>query len=167
MSIRLQTWIWGDENIYQFRKIKTENSTSSIHELRGEKYIMKASIPGKFPVTLFGSEKVDGRSKYAAILTRDGLGITIINNLDNRKFVVLDVIEKLHTMIVNFMQGHGDILFSADYAGEIIKTQMIDGKISKIGSVSTNSGCANCIAVVDANTVFVGSLDGTIKRIHF
>lgn len=139
----------------------------SIHELRGEKYIMKASIPGKFPVTLFGSEKVDGRSKYVAILTRDGLGITIINNLSNENFAVLDVIEKLHTMIVNFMQGFGDVLYSVDYAGEIIKTQMIDGKIKKIGAVSTGSGCGNCIAVVDANTVFVGSLDGSIKRIHF
>ena len=128
---------------------------------------MKASIPGKFPVTLFGNEKVNGRSKYAAILTRDGVGITIINNLDDGNFAVVDVCEKLHTMIVNFMQGCGDVLFSVDYAGEVIKSQMIDGKLKKIGAVSTSSGCGNCIAVVDANTVFVGSLDGTIKRIHF
>lgn len=128
---------------------------------------MKASIPGKFPVTLFG-EKVDGRSKYVAILTRDGLGITIVNNsVSGANFGVLTVLENLHTMIVNAMQGYGDFLFSVDYAGKVIKTQMIDGKLKEIASAATDSGCANCLAVVDERTVYVGSLDGSIKRIRF
>lgn len=127
---------------------------------------MKASLPGKFPVTLFG-EKVNGRSKYVAILTRDGLGITIANNSASGNFAVMTVHENLHTMIVNAMQGCGDFLFSVDYAGKVIKTQMIDGKLKEIASISTNSGCANCIAVVDEKMVFVGSLDGSVKRIIF
>lgn len=129
--------------------------------------MMKASIPGKFPVTLFGNEKVNGRSKYVAILTRDGLGITIIKNSVEEQFAVLTVAENLHTMIVNAMQGYGDFLFSVDYAGKVIKTQIVDGKLLEIESASTNSGCTNCIAVVDEKTVFVGSLDGTVKRIKF
>lgn len=128
---------------------------------------MKASIPGKFPVTLFSSEKVNGRSKYVAILNREGTGIKIVNNSVEGKFAVITEHENLHTMIVNAMQGCGDFLFSIDYAGKVIKTQMIDGKLIEIGSVSTESGCANCIAVADENTVFVGSLDGSVKRIHF
>lgn len=124
---------------------------------------MKASIPGKFPVTLFG-DKTDGRSKYAAILTRDGFGISIVSNV---KYHVIDVKENVHSMIVNAMKGFGDFLFSCDYAGKVVKCQMADGKLKEIGSVTTESGCANCIEVVDDKTVYVGSSDGTVKRINF
>lgn len=126
--------------------------------------MMKGSIPGKFPVTLLG-EKADGRSKYIAILTRDGLGISIINN--GGDFKIVSVYENLHPMIVNAMTGFGDFLFSCDYAGKVIKTQLVDGKLKEIGSVVTESGCANCIAVADEKTVYVGSLDGTVKKIVF
>lgn len=125
---------------------------------------MSGSIPGKFPVTLLG-EKVDGRSKYIAILTRDGLGITIINN--GGDFKPLSAYENLHSMIVNSMQSCGDFLFSCDYAGKVIKTQLIDGKLVEIDSAFTESGCCNCITVADKNTAYVGSLDGSVKKIIF
>lgn len=70
-------------------------------------------------------------------------------------------------MIINCMKGFGDFLFSCDYAGKVVKCQIIDGKLKEIASVSTNSGCANCIEVVDDKTVYVGSGDGTVKRINF
>lgn len=146
-----------------FISIKFKNS---IHEIVGEKYMMKSSIPGKFPVTLFG-EKTNARSKYIAILSRDGKGITIIRNGSEHKFSVISVNENLHDMIVNSMKGYGDCLFSCDYAGKVIKTQMLDGKLKEIASVATNSGCANCIEVLDDKIVYVGSSDGTVKKISF
>ncbi|CAG9798642.1 unnamed protein product [Chironomus riparius] len=135
----------------------------SIHEIRSQKYIMKGSVPGKFPVTLFG-EKIDGRSKYIAIATRDGLGIAIICN---KTFKIIETKEHAHDMIINYMKGFGDILFSCDYAGKVVKYEMMDGKLIEIASVSTGSGCANCIEVVDDKIVYVGSNDGTVKRINF
>ncbi|XP_070497009.1 uncharacterized protein [Chironomus tepperi] len=135
----------------------------SIHEIRGTKYIMKGSVPGKFPVTLFG-EKIDGRSNYIAITTRDGLGVAVI---DNKTFKIIDTKENAHDMIINYMKGIGDVLFACDYAGKVTKYHMIDGKLKEIATVSTSSGCANCIEVVDDKTVYVGSSDGTVKRINF
>ena len=124
---------------------------------------MKACVPGKYPVTLFG-DKVDGRSKYIAITTRSGLAIEIISN---DKYQVIDTKENVHSMIINEIKGFGDFLFACDYAGQVVKYKMIGGKLEEIASVRTNSGCANCIEVVDDKTVYVGSTDGTIKRINF
>lgn len=143
------------------------NMDLSIHEVRETgKFMMKASIPGKFPVTLFG-EKTDGRSKYIAILTRDGMGITIIRNGFEGKYETLVVKEKLHEMIVNAMTGVGDILFSCDYAGKVVKTQVEGNQLRELDSVTTGSGCANCVAVANENLIYVGSGDGTIKKIAF
>jgi hypothetical protein len=143
------------------------NMDLSIHEVRETgKFMMKMSIPGKFPVTLFG-EKSDGRSKYIAILTRDGRGITIIRNAVEEKFQTLTVKENLHELIVNAMAGAGDFLFSCDYAGKIVKTRMEGTQLNEVDIITTGSGCANCIAVANENSIYVGSNDGTIKRISF
>jgi hypothetical protein len=125
---------------------------------------MKSSIPGKFPVTLFG-DVVDGRSKYIAILTREGKGITVIKN--GSQYPTIDVNENLHEMIVNSMKGCGDFLFSCDYSGHVTKSQLTDGKLKQLASVATDSGCANCIALASEKTAYVGSSDGTVKRIIF
>lgn len=139
----------------------------SIHEIReGGKYTMKMSIPGKFPVTLFG-EKSNGRSKYIAILTRDGKGIIIVKNGLEQKFETLVVKENLHEMIVNAMTGTGDYLFSCDYAGKVIKTHVVGHELKEIESINTESGCGNCLAVLNDKTIFVGSSDGSIKKIVF
>jgi hypothetical protein len=143
------------------------NMDLSIHEVRDNgKFCMKMSIPGKFPVTLFG-EKTDGISKYIAILTRDGKGITIIKNKLDEKYKTLTVKENLHEFIVNALKGTGDFLFSCDYAGKVVKTQVCGNELKEIGSITTGSGCANCLAVINENSVFVGSLDGSIKKIVF
>ncbi|KAG5676869.1 hypothetical protein PVAND_006676 [Polypedilum vanderplanki] len=136
----------------------------SIHELRGEKYLMKSSIPGMFPVTLFG-DVTDGRSKYIAILTKDGKGISVIEN--GKQYPIVDVCESKHDMIITSIKGFNIFLFSCDYSGKVVKSKMIDGKLKHIASVITNSGCANCIQVINDNLLFVGSSDGTIKRINF
>jgi hypothetical protein len=120
----------------------------------------------QFPVTLFG-EQTNGRSKYIAILTRDGKGITIVNNAVEEKFATLTVKENLHEMIVNALNGTGDFLFSADYAGRVVKSQVVGNELRDIEGLSTESGCANCLAVLDDKTVYVGSADGSIKRIVF
>lgn len=127
---------------------------------------MKFSIPGKFPVTLFGA-KTDGRSKYIAILTRDGKGVTIVKNGADEKFQTLTVKENLHELIVNAMAGNGDFLFSCDYAGNVVKSLVKGNEFQLVASVNTGSGCANCVAVVDQNSVYVGNTDGTIKKIIF
>lgn len=143
------------------------NLDLSIHEVRESgKYCMKASIPGKFPVTLFG-KKDDGRSKYIAILTRDGKGVTIVKNGHEEKFATLTVKQNLHELIVNAMQGIGDVLISCDYAGKVIKSRVENNELKELANFTTGSGCANCIAIVDENTVFVGSTDGSIKKIVF
>lgn len=125
-----------------------------------------ASIPGHFPVTLFG-EKSNGISKYIAILTRDGKGITIVSNKAGEKFETLTVRENMHEMIVNALQGTQDYLFSADYAGTVIKSQVIQKELKEVDRITTKSGCCNCIAVFDEKNVFVGSADGTIKKVVF
>lgn len=143
------------------------NLDLSVHEVKATgKYMMKASIPGKFPVTLFG-EQTNGRSKYIAILTRDGKGITIVKNLIDEKFATLTTKNDMHEMIVNALKGTGDFLFSADYAGKIIKSKVDGNELKEVGQVSTESGCANCLAVFNENAVFVGSTDGSIKKIIF
>ncbi|CRK90634.1 CLUMA_CG004336, isoform A [Clunio marinus] len=144
------------------------NHDLSIHEVRGEngKFVMKGSIPGKFPVTLFG-EKTAGRSKYFAILTRDGKGITIAKNGVDEKFEKLAVKENLHEMIVNAMVGFGEFLFSADYAGKVVRSKVEGNQLTTLESFNTGSGCANCLAIIDDKTIFVGSTDGSIKKIHY
>lgn len=141
------------------------NNDLSVHEVKENgKYHMKASVPGKFPVTLFG-DKVDGISKYVAILTRDGKGITILEN--QGKFPTLALKENLHEMIANALKGCGDILFSCDYAGKVIRSKVEGEKLNELSSISTGAGCANCIAVKDEKLIFVGSVDGSIKKINF
>lgn len=146
------------------------NIDLSIHEVRGDlgKYTMRASIPAKFPVTLFGKQS-DGCSEFIAVLTRDGKGIKIVKNGVTAKFVTLTVKENLHEMIVNAMKGSGEsnVLFSCDFAGKLIKSEVVGNELKEIASINTGSGCANCLALIDDNTVFVGSTDGTIKKIVF
>lgn len=143
------------------------NLDLSIHEIReGGKYSMKMSIPGKFPVTLFG-EKTDQRSKYIAILTRDGKGIRIVHNAIDEKFKTLTTKENLHEMIVNALIGIDDYLFSCDYAGKVIKCRVTGNELQEVGSINTGSGCGNCLAVLNEDTIFVGSTDGSIKKIVF
>lgn len=143
------------------------NNDLSVHKVNENgKFAMVSSIPGMFPVTLFG-EKTDGRSKYLAILTRTGKGITIVKNGSQEKFAKLTVKENLHEMIINALNGIGNILFSCDYGGKVIKSE-VDGKnLNQISATTTGAGCANCIAVQNENCIFVGSTDGTIKKITF
>lgn len=142
------------------------NNDLSIHEVKedGSKYHMRASMPGKFPVTLFG-EKNNGRSKYIAILTRDGKGITIAEN--EGEFPRVTVKENVHEMIVNALKGCGNLLFSCDYAGRVVKSKIEGDKFNEIDSIAIGAGSANCIAVKDDKTIFVGSGDGSVKKITF
>ncbi|CAO1335145.1 unnamed protein product [Diamesa serratosioi] len=143
------------------------NMDLSIHELRDNgKYIMKTSIPGKFPVTLFG-KKEDTISQFIAILTRDGKGITIVKNNTTERFATLTVKENVHEMIINAMTGCGNILYSCDYAGVLKRLQVDDNELKELDKISIESGCANCLALMDDKTVFVGSTDGSIKKIIF
>lgn len=144
------------------------NLDLSIHEVRDSgNYSMTASIPGKFPVTLFG-DRIEARSNYIAILTRDGRGVTIIGNAVKDKFAKILCKENMHEMIVNTMKGCNDVLFTGDYAGKIVKSKMIGrDELKEIATGCTESGCANSIAVLDENTIFVGSTDGSVKKVTF
>jgi hypothetical protein len=73
-------------------------------------------------------------------------------------------------MIVNAIAGVGvavPFLFSCDYAGKVVKSQVDGNELKELDSVTTGSGSANCIAVENATTIYVGSGDGTVKKIEF
>lgn len=143
------------------------NLDLSIHEVRPSgNYSHLCSVPGKFPVTLFGKRN-DERSSYIAILTRDGKGITIVGNSVGENFKTITTKENIHEMIVNAMKGSNNILFSADYSGKIVKSEMMGDSLKEIASGNGESGCINCIDVLDENTIFIGNTDGKIKKIIF
>lgn len=143
------------------------NLDLSIHEVRASgNYSHVGSVPGKYPVTLFGS-KVNGRSSYIAILTRDGKGVTIIGNLQEDKYKKITVKENMHEMIVFAVKGYNNCLFSADYAGKLMKCEMCGDSLKEISSGDAESGCINSIAVLDENTIFIGCSDGTVKKVIF
>lgn len=143
----------------------------TIHEMdEAGKFTMRGSVTGKFPVTFFGM-KDDGSSKFIAISTYENVGVTVFKNDFEEKFHRLTIKENLHEFPIVAMKGKGDYLFTGDEEGNIIKSRIIcryeGNEIKEEASCETGQQNANCIAVADENTIFVGSGDGSIKKIVF
>lgn len=66
-------------------------------------------------------------------------------------------------MIINGLKGTDKYIFTCCYGG-LIKRWNLD--LSLAGEVSIGI-CANTLAVLDDNTVYVGFTDGSIRKICF
>lgn len=143
----------------------------TIHEMdENGKFTLKGSVTGKFPITFFGA-KEDGTSKFIAITTYENVGVTIFKNDFDEKFHRLTLKENLHEFPIVAMKGKGDYLFTGDEEGNIMRSRIVcryeGNEIKEEGICETGQGNANCIAVGNDTTIFVGSADGTIKKIVF
>lgn len=101
----------------------------------------------------------------------DNLGVTVFKNDFQEKFHRLTIKENLHEFPIVAMKGKGDYLFTGDEEGNIIKSRIIcryeGNEIKEEAHCETGQQNANCIAVADENTIFIGSGDGTVKKIVF
>lgn len=123
----------------------------------------------QYPVTLFG-KKNDGQSKYIAILNRASTGVMLVLNSLVEKFRTLTIKDFLNEEIIKAMGGFGEFLFTCDEHGAVVKSQVQKDKLKAIGNVHTSPLtplCINCVAASDEMIVFVGSVDGSIKRVNF
>lgn len=152
--------------IYSIR----ENDLTVTEVLEGSangRYMTKASIPGRCPVTLCGS-CTNGVSNNVAIVTRDGLGIVFIRNSAKEQFRVLCTKEKAHDMIINCLLGTDEYLYSAGYDGFVKKWSSSDKDPQLLAEVNLAAGCLNALQIgADNNSVYVGGSDGILKLVKF
>ncbi|XP_029717995.2 uncharacterized protein LOC115260814 [Aedes albopictus] len=153
--------------IYSIR----ENDLTVTEVLEGSangRYMTKASIPGRCPVTLCGS-CTNGVSSNAAIVTRDGHGIVFIKNNAKEQYRVLWTKEKAHDMIINCLLGTNDHLYSAGYDGYVKKWSCSEKEPELLAEVNLGAGCLNALQqlAADNSTVYVGGSDGILKLVKF
>lgn len=120
-------------------------------------------------MTFFG-KKDDGYSKYIAILNRGETGVMLVLNSLTEKFRTLTVKDFLNEEVIRAMGGFGEYLFTCDEHGAIVKSQVQKDKLKAVGNVHTSPLTplrTNCVAASDEMLVFVGSVDGSIKRVNF
>uniref|UniRef100_A0A182U9J9 Zinc finger ZPR1-type domain-containing protein n=1 Tax=Anopheles melas TaxID=34690 RepID=A0A182U9J9_9DIPT len=96
------------------------------------RFMTKASIPGRCPVRLCGGCTEDGVYQNVAILTRDGLGITMIRNSKQEQYPVTWTKENAHNMIINAMAAKDEYLYTAGYGGIIKQWSELDAKQPKL-----------------------------------
>lgn len=132
------------------------------------RYITKASIPGKCPVTLCGSY-ANTTNSHVTIVTRDGLGVVCIKNNSNEHFPVLWTKEKAHDMIINCILGAGeDLLYTAGYDGIVKQWNGLDKDPKLVSEVNIGGGCLNALCLgTDRTTVYVGGSDGLLRSVQF
>ncbi|KAL9693880.1 hypothetical protein quinque_013165 [Culex quinquefasciatus] len=132
------------------------------------RYITKASIPGKCPVTLSGSY-ANTTNSHVTIVTRDGLGVVCIKNNSKEHFPVLWTKEKAHDMIINCILGAGeDLLYTAGYDGIVKQWNGLDKDPKLVSEVNIGGGCLNALCLgTDRSTVYVGGSDGLLRAVQF
>ncbi|XP_058130631.1 uncharacterized protein LOC131287543 [Anopheles ziemanni] len=135
------------------------------------RFMTKASIPGKCPVKLCGNCTEDGVYSNVAILTRDGLGITMIKNSRKDQYPVIWTKEHAHNMIINAMSASDEYLYTAGYGGALKQWSGIDTQEPKLTGevvVGSDSVCINSVAVgAEKTTVYVGGSDGHLQLVKF
>ncbi|XP_035779485.1 uncharacterized protein LOC118459829 [Anopheles albimanus] len=135
------------------------------------RFMTKASIPGKCPVKLCGSCTDDGTYNYAAILTRDGLGITMVKNSRKDHYPVLWTKTNAHSMIINTMGASDEFLYTAGYGGTLKQWTELGGKEPTLVAeltVGTPDVCINSVAIgTDKNHLYAGSSDGAVRLVKF
>uniref|UniRef100_A0A182JQ69 Zinc finger ZPR1-type domain-containing protein n=1 Tax=Anopheles christyi TaxID=43041 RepID=A0A182JQ69_9DIPT len=135
------------------------------------RFMTKASIPGRYPVRLCGGCSEDGVYKNVAILTRDGLGITMIRNSKQEQYPVTWTKENAHNMIINAMNAKDEYLYTAGYGGIIKQWSELDAKEPKLNGdvvLGSNGICINAIAIgADKTHVYAGCSDGSLQLVEF
>lgn len=131
------------------------------------RYMTKGTVPGKCPVALCGPCS-NGVYNNAAIVTRDGIGITFIKNNSKEHFPVLWTKEKAHDLIINCILGAGDLLYTAGYDGIVKQWTSLDKDPKLASEVAVAGGCLNAICLgADRTTVYAGGSDGILKMVKF
>ncbi|CRK90633.1 CLUMA_CG004335, isoform A [Clunio marinus] len=130
------------------------------------KNVKKFNIPAKPPITLFG-EKVNGRYKYAALLAPSGQEIIVLKNSVEDNFETLTINDEFHELTITAIEGADEYLFSADYTGKVVLSQVEGNELKEFVNGSTGSGCCNCLAPMDDKNVFVGCTGGEIMKVAF
>ncbi|KXJ72121.1 hypothetical protein RP20_CCG018807 [Aedes albopictus] len=159
--------LWTKE--YLTKRKPSEYAFSVIRPFAANgRYMTKASIPGRCPVTLCGS-CTNGVSSNAAIVTRDGHGIVFIKNNAKEQYRVLWTKEKAHDMIINCLLGTNDHLYSAGYDGYVKKWSCSEKEPELLAEVNLEAGCLNALQqlAADNSTVYVGGSDGILKLVKF
>uniref|UniRef100_A0AAG5CS56 WD repeat-containing protein 55 homolog n=1 Tax=Anopheles atroparvus TaxID=41427 RepID=A0AAG5CS56_ANOAO len=135
------------------------------------RFMTKASIPGRYPVKLCGSFTEDGEYSNVAILTRDGLGITMIKNSRKDQYPVMWTKEHAHNMIINAMSSSGEYLYTAGYGGVLKQWSSIDAEQPSLTGeivVTPEAVCINSVAVgAEKTIVYVGGSDGNLQLVKF
>uniref|UniRef100_A0A182QD75 WD repeat-containing protein 55 homolog n=1 Tax=Anopheles farauti TaxID=69004 RepID=A0A182QD75_9DIPT len=135
------------------------------------RFMTKASIPGRCPVRLCGGSTEAGVYNNVAILTRDGMGLTMIRNNKKEQYPVIWTKENAHSMIINTMVASDEYLYTAGYGGAIKQWSELDAKEPKLCNefVLGSSGiCINTVAVgADKTSLYVGCSDGTVQLVKF
>lgn len=143
-----------------------------------ENQVIKATIPGRTPLLLIGMEKpppAEGRrpsmipevsklKKFIAFATRDGKGIVIVKNESPYKVLVTK--ENAHSMIINAMCADDDFLFTAGFDGKVKKWKDLEKGPILVEEIDTGK-CINTICTGPEHTVFIGDVDGFVKRLRF
>ncbi|XP_053680272.1 uncharacterized protein LOC128731192 [Anopheles nili] len=135
------------------------------------RFMTKATIPGRYPVTLCGSCSEDGLYSNVAILTRDGFGVTMIGNSRKEHYPIMWTKEKAHGMIINAMGAKDEYLYTAGYDGTVKQWSGLNAHEPTLkGELALGSGgvCINSVAVgADKTDVYVGCSDGTLQLVKF
>ncbi|XP_052869972.1 uncharacterized protein LOC128275496 isoform X1 [Anopheles cruzii] len=134
------------------------------------RFMAKASIPGKCPVKLCGSCTEDGVYSCAAILTRDGRGVTLVKNSKADRYPVIWTKVDAHSMIINMMAAAEEYLYTAGYGGALKQWTGLDAKEPQLSGelVLDAEVCINAAAVgAEKNQVYVGGSDGALRLVKF
>ncbi|XP_055384483.1 uncharacterized protein LOC129614110 [Condylostylus longicornis] len=129
-------------------------------------YIVKAVVPGKSPLKLFGAY-INAKRSLLATVSRDGKGINVLNNCPHRDFVKMWHIDNAHETIINALSGNENTLFSGSYNGTI----KVWSNVNDVGKLYGELNIGSCINSLchgpDDHTVFAGTSDGKIKKVVF
>lgn len=182
--------MWIDQRIkYKFnvveqvRSMATQNNiiysirdndltvTEIIEGSASGRFMTKASIPGRYPIRLCGGCTEDGVYNNVAILTRDGLGVTMIKNSKKEHYSVIWTKENAHSMIINAMDAKDDYLYTAGYGGIIKQWSDLDAKEPKLNGeilLGSSGVCVNSVAIgADKTHVYAGCSDGALQLVKF
>ncbi|XP_030371116.1 uncharacterized protein LOC115621569 [Scaptodrosophila lebanonensis] len=139
---------------------------SVVVEGKSGKYSNKAVLPGKSPLTLLGPV-VEGKRTYLAFPDRTGMGLQLVNNLPQMKFVRVWQLPNCHEMIINSICGDEKHLYSGGYDNKVKGWNNLDASQPlALGEVDVGS-CVNSICCGENNAVYIASSDGLIRCAKF
>ncbi|XP_053951009.1 E3 ubiquitin-protein ligase TRAF7 [Anastrepha ludens] len=130
------------------------------------KYSNKAVLPGKSPMTLVGPV-VDDKRTFLAFADRTGKGLSFVKNLPQQKFETVWNLPDCHELIVQAICGDDKFLYSGGYDNKVKGwTNFDQAKPTPLGEVEVGS-CVNAIVCGANNWVYIGTLDGIVRRARF